>query len=279
MLVRFGRFGHPLCWLIPVLGFLPGFSSAAQDLPSGKTAHVKMVAAAEPEQGIYRVAAEIELSPSAITYWRQPGEAGVPPRFSFTGSENVASAEVLYPAPARLDEDGIEAFGYRAGVVFPILVRPQDAVKSSLLKLTLDYAVCETICIPVRSVTEITLPQRSTNAAADGLIKAAQARVPMLLSAAEAESKLAISQQTGTAKPTWTLSWKGSASLDDLFVEPPEGWFFQTHKLGANEFSLVAVEAPAGSSPNPIDLRVTATGHPKSYELTVKLDPEAVKLR
>ena len=79
MLVRFGRFGHPLCWLIPVLGcLLPCFSVLAQDLPGGKTAHVRLIAAAEQEQGLYRAAVEIELSPAAITYWRQPGEAGVP---------------------------------------------------------------------------------------------------------------------------------------------------------------------------------------------------------
>jgi DsbC/DsbD-like thiol-disulfide interchange protein len=185
---------------------------------------------------------------------------------------------VLYPVPTRLDEDGIEAFGYRAGVVFPILVHPKDIAKSSLLKLTLDYAICETICIPAKSVTEIALPQRNANTDDDGVIKAAEARVPTPLSAAEAASKLTISQQMDAAKPTWTLSWKDSSGLDDVFVEPPDGWFFQTHKVGEKEFSLVALEAPAVIPENPIDLRVTTSGHPKSYEFTVKLDPTAVKL-
>ena len=45
---------------------------------------------------------EIALEPGWYTYWRNPGEAGVPPVFDFSGSENVASVDVMYPAPDAL---------------------------------------------------------------------------------------------------------------------------------------------------------------------------------
>jgi DsbC/DsbD-like thiol-disulfide interchange protein len=287
MLVRFGRFGHPLYRVIPVLAFLfwlssgvpwsPNAALSARDIPTDKSARMRLLAAAGSEQGIYHAAAEVELEPSAITYWREPGEAGVPPRFSFEGSENIAAAEVLYPAPMRIDEGGIEAFGYRAGTVFPIRVRPQDASKPSLLKLTLDYAVCETICIPVRGAAEIALPQQGADNA-DALIKAAEARVPVPLSLADVAAKVVLVPQKGAAKPTWTFSWKGETGLDDLFAEAPEGWFFETHKTGEGEFSLIAVEAPSTAA-NPIDVLLTATSRLRSYEFTVKLDPAAAKPR
>ena len=66
---------------------------------------------------VYIAAVEIKLTPKAITYWRQPGEAGVPPQFSFQGSENVARAEFLFPTPQRLDEDGAVAMSVAATAI------------------------------------------------------------------------------------------------------------------------------------------------------------------
>ncbi len=79
---------------------------------------------------------EIRLAPGAITYWRDPGEAGVPPTFDFSGSDNVAKVEPVFPAPKRIQEaDGSEAFGYDAGVVIPLIVEPRDPAKPVTLAL------------------------------------------------------------------------------------------------------------------------------------------------
>ena len=50
---------------------------------------------------------EIRLKPGWHTYWRYPGDAGVPPRFDFAGSRNLESATVLWPAPRRIHEQGL----------------------------------------------------------------------------------------------------------------------------------------------------------------------------
>jgi DsbC/DsbD-like thiol-disulfide interchange protein len=281
MLARFGRFGHPLSSMIPGVFFcaaalmLPATALAAPDAALIKSVHMRLVAAAGLEQGIYHAAAEIELPPKAITYWRQPGEAGVPPKFSFEGSENVAAAEALSPPPSRLEEGGLEAFGYRGGAVFPIHVTPKDAAKPSVLKLRLDYAVCEQICVPVRSDAEIILPQQS--AAADELVAAAEARLPMKLAGPDRLAKAAIAPQSGAAKPTWTLTWKDGNGLDDLFIEAPDGWYFETRKVGAQEFLLVAADAPAGAAAKPVDVHITAVAPRMSYEWDLTLDPVATQ--
>ena len=87
----------------------------------------RLVAAGNAQAGV-----EIELAPGAITYWRDPGEAGVPPAFDFSGSVNLKQAEVEFPAPRRIVEsDGSEAFGYDGAVVFPIAVdRSTEAARS-----------------------------------------------------------------------------------------------------------------------------------------------------
>ena len=54
-----------------------------------------------------RAGIEIKLEPGWHTYWRYPGNSGVPPRFNFSGSDNLKRAEVRYPAPHLLhDETG-----------------------------------------------------------------------------------------------------------------------------------------------------------------------------
>src|SRR5208337_4658735 len=97
--------------------------------------------------GVRYAGVQIRLSDAAVTYWRDPGEAGAPPTFDFARSENLAEAKVLYPQPARIDEGGVQAFGYRHEVVFPIKVTPREKGQRAVLDLSLDYAVCEAICL------------------------------------------------------------------------------------------------------------------------------------
>jgi DsbC/DsbD-like thiol-disulfide interchange protein len=66
---------------------------------------------AKPGQS-YLAGIEVVLADGWKTYWRMPGDAGVPPTFDWTGSSNAASIEVLYPAPMRFSEPAAETIGY-----------------------------------------------------------------------------------------------------------------------------------------------------------------------
>src|SRR5262245_11146520 len=84
---------------------------------------------------------QIDLSPGWKTYWRVPGEAGVPPVFDWSASANLKEARVLFPAPARLHDEGGEAVGYENEVIFPVEVAASDPAEPVLLKLALHFAV------------------------------------------------------------------------------------------------------------------------------------------
>src|ERR1700709_2953748 len=45
-----------------------------------------------------------QLQPGWKTYWRTPGDSGVPPRFDFSKSDNVEAVMVLWPAPLKFDD-------------------------------------------------------------------------------------------------------------------------------------------------------------------------------
>lgn len=216
----------------------------------------------------YDAAVEIKLPANAITYWREPGEAGVPPRFSFQGSENVAHADFLFPQPHRLSDDGIEAFGYRGGVTFPIHVTPVDASKPTRLSLTLDYAVCDRICVPVKGHAELLLPKFGLSPDS-ATILASEAKVPKVLPASALGKEIEISQEGGQTKPQWHLMWRGTEPTTDVFAEGPEGWVFATRKTGDNSYSIAAVEMPE-TVPATVSVKLTVTG-PRPYEAVVPL--------
>jgi DsbC/DsbD-like thiol-disulfide interchange protein len=125
---------------------------------SGQKSSLRLIAAGgAPPQSFYRAGIEVRLDPGALTYWRMPGGAGVPPVFSFEGSANASDIVVSYPVPLRIDEDGTEAFGYRDRVIFPVRVTPKDATRPVLLVLNVSYAVCSRICLPAKAEARLAL--------------------------------------------------------------------------------------------------------------------------
>jgi suppressor for copper-sensitivity B len=90
----------------------------------------------------------VQLKPGWKTYWRNPGEAGAPPVFDWSGSENLADAEILWPAPKRFSAFGYDSFGYEKEIIWPIKLTAKDSGAPVLAKLKVDYLICKNICIP-----------------------------------------------------------------------------------------------------------------------------------
>jgi len=193
---------------------------------------------------------EIALAPGAITYWRDPGEAGVPPTFDFSGSQNLAKAEVDFPAPERIAEpDGSVAFGYRGGVILPIRATAADPGKPVRLVAKVDYAVCDKICLPAKANAELVLgaPGATPHAA---MLGDARARVPLKV----APQALGV-ELTASGGKSWRLCL--AQAPRDLFVEAPEGfWVEPKRESDGRCYALTLQQAPDGGKP-PLAVRVT----------------------
>src|SRR6266550_6231090 len=99
----------------------------------------------------------IQLQPGWKTYWRTPGDSGVPPRFDFSKSDNVEAVTVLWPAPTKFDDGaGGTALGYKQQVVLPLRIVAKSNDKPVTLRAAINYAVCEKLCIPVEASSELT---------------------------------------------------------------------------------------------------------------------------
>src|ERR1700755_232404 len=82
-----------------------------------------------------RAGIEIKLAPGWKTYWRYPGDSGVPPRFDFAASQNVKTVTIEWPAPHRFSDDSGITIGYKGDVIFPLRIVPQDTSKPMRLRL------------------------------------------------------------------------------------------------------------------------------------------------
>src|SRR5947208_5021280 len=94
----------------------------------------------------------VQLQPGWKTYWRTPGDSGVPPRFDFAKSENIEAVTVLWPAPTKFaDGGGGVSLGYQNQVVLPLRIVTRNADRPVTLRADINYAVCEKLCIPVEA--------------------------------------------------------------------------------------------------------------------------------
>ena len=105
----------------------------------------------------------IKMDKGWKTYWRAPGETGVPPVFDWTGSENVKFIEVDWPRPEVFTSFGAQTIGYRSDVTLPVRIVAEDAAAPVALRLNISYGVCSNICVPERADVRLDIPPETRN--------------------------------------------------------------------------------------------------------------------
>ena len=175
----------------------------------------------------------VEMEPEWKTYWRVPGDTGIPPQFDWSGSENSDAIEVGFPVPSRFNDAGGESIGYHDQVLFPVSVKPKKADEAVHLQLSMFFAVCKGICIPAKAKADLLLNSSTTNP----LLQDWQQRVPRIVAMGEAPSVTAVRIETPKDKPTLVLSLTTKAP-QDIFVETETSAYF-----GKPQFDSVSGEA------------------------------------
>ncbi|MBL1258590.1 protein-disulfide reductase DsbD domain-containing protein [Methylocystis sp. Sn-Cys] len=239
----------------------PAFATAPA---KGTVSAIRLLSAGPAEGGAYRAGVEISLAPKTATYWRQPGEAGSPPVFDFSKSVNVAKVETTFPAPKHLDEAGTIVAGYDETVIFPLRVTPKDPKAPVTLALDLDYAACGKICLPAKAELSLALPQSGSSPFASA-ITAAEKRVPVKISGAEAAKRLSLKKDG----ESWRLSVAGPGKVQDIFAEVPEPLFIESKRTGA-DFALALFST--GPKPKSANATLTIITDKEAFEAPAHLE-------
>lgn len=122
--------------------------ASAQEVPSNLVS-ASLRQGWQTESGTQMAALELKLAPGWKTYWRAPGDGGIPPRFDWTGSDNLGGVAIHWPKPEVFDLNGLRTFGYHDALVLPIEFRPTEAGRPVSVKAAIDIGVCKDICVPM----------------------------------------------------------------------------------------------------------------------------------
>jgi DsbC/DsbD-like thiol-disulfide interchange protein len=219
-----------------------------------------------------------QLQPGWKTYWRNPGDSGVPPRFDFSKSENIEAVTVLWPAPMKFDDGaGGHSLGYKGQVVLPLRIVPKSADKPVTLRADINYAVCEKLCIPVEASAELSFT--SVASTEDSALFAALDTVPKPANVGD-PNPLTIRDVKRDGKASVlvdVVSPDGQAV--SLFVEgPTPDWALPVPTLressppGVKRFAFELEGVPPGVSPEGAALKLTLVGGDRAYEFNVNLN-------
>jgi DsbC/DsbD-like thiol-disulfide interchange protein len=219
-----------------------------------------------------------QLQPGWKTYWRTPGDSGVPPRFDFSKSENIEAVTVLWPAPTKFDDGaGGQSLGYHGQFVLPLRIVAKNTDQPVTLRAAINYAVCAKLCIPVEASAE--LPFTSVASTEDSALFAALDTVPKPANIGD-PNPLTIRDVKRDGKSTVLIDVvSADAGETDLFVEgPTPDWGLPVPKLleqsppGVKRFAFELDGVPPGVNPEGAALKLTLVGGDRAYEFNINLN-------
>lgn len=193
---------------------LPGRASLAQ---TKKPYRISLIGG-EPSGAQRSAGIVVDMDDGWKTYWRNPGDAGIPPSFDWQRSQNISDVQVLFPLPTRHTDASGEAFGYFGQVVFPLLATLRDSAQPAVLGLDMFLGICKEVCIPVSVAVSLPLDQ-TPSAAGRRLLMEWQQKVPQ-----QGDVVSSVSYSADDNGPVLELALK--YKVDDILVEGLGGAYF-----------------------------------------------------
>ena len=108
--------------------------------------------------GTHIAALKIELAPGWKTYWRAPGDAGIPPMIDWSASDNLHAMRPAWPTPIVFSQNGMKSVGYKDELILPVVLTPQDPNKPIALRGDVQIGICKDIRVPAELSFDMPLP-------------------------------------------------------------------------------------------------------------------------
>jgi DsbC/DsbD-like thiol-disulfide interchange protein len=258
----------------------PGQAASSTPWAASTNSRVRLVAGRVGEKaGLARVSGvQLRMDPGWKTYWRNPGDSGVPPEFDWTGSKNLKSAEVLYPAPRRFDDAGGIAVGYGDDVLFPVKLTPEREGEPIELKVAFSYGLCKDLCIPNEVKLSLDFPAEGEKGEAL-LLEEALAQVPKPAHAGLLPEVAGVEAKLDSDAPQLVVDavFPQGATGIDLFIDGGDAYVPVPKPLGAAEdgkqrFAVAFVSVAEAAAIKGKTLRLTLVSDQGSTETMWKAE-------
>lgn len=241
-----------------MFGALSAGMGAAQDMPPD-IVKASLRTGWLTDAGTQMAALELQLAPGWKTYWRAPGEGGIPPSFDWTGSENIGNVAFHWPKPEVFDINGMRTLVFHDRLVLPIEITPARPGEPVSVIARIELGVCDEVCVPATVEISASLSQRTVP---DPVIRQALAQQP------ETAAKAGLTAARCAAEPirdglrlTTRLDLPRIGPEEHAVVELADGTVWVSQPMTARDggtLTAVADLVPPGAKPFALD-RSTVT--------------------
>jgi len=225
------------------------------DWISNEGGRMRIVALAPDTRGTVRGALQIEPKAGWITYWREPGDAGIPPHISFSETSGVSLSKMSYPVPRRFDNGDVRDIGYDTAVSFPFELSVKSPNQPSSITASAFIGICRNICIPFQGEFNLALKaDEGTSFSEAMIINDAESRLPEHPSDDFAVTHYSVSADGDTLRLRLQLP-KNALKKPQVIVTGPEGHVLFSDGKGEREDDSYSLEMPVGKLPKDYHLK------------------------
>lgn len=192
-----------------------------------------------------QAALQIEPAPGWITYWREPGDAGIPPAISLDAASRMTPGEISFPVPKRIDNGDIRDIGYDAAVAFPFIIKGASAATDKVTA-NVFIGICRNICIPFQADLTAALDE-TANPEEDAILASARKALPEQASG----SFRVDSHRMNAALDRLDLSLKlpSPDAHPQVFVTGPSGHVFMDYEVVSSTDGKLDISMPIEELP------------------------------
>lgn len=261
-------------FLISVFSF-SGVALADTSSPwqAGFGYQTRLIQGERTEDGTFKLGLQIALEEGWKTYWRMPGDNGIPPDLNFSASSNVRAYKIYWPKPAVFqDGDGLSV-GYKQTIILPISVQPEHSDKPIDLSISAFFGVCSEVCVPAQADLSVQLDPGESVSDFQFLIEEALAEVPK--SQTGQGLRVHSAHLTAGDKETIEVAVELPGETEQLVIlaEGPQHWYVEPLR----EYFPVVTGEPLTFSVPLHRTQKDGESDPLPLRLTVIADDEAVQ--
>jgi DsbC/DsbD-like thiol-disulfide interchange protein len=243
--------------LLILVSLLLPFTASAEttEWASNEGGRMRIVALAPDTRGTVRGALQIEPKAGWITYWKEPGDAGIPPHVAFADTAGVTLQRMSYPVPRRFDNGPIRDIGYDGPVTFPFELKVDDLNKPAALTASAFIGLCRNICIPFQAEFSLSLKADAGTSLAEAMvINNAEATLPEAPSDDFAITHYAVSADGDHLRLRLRLP-RDASKKPQVIVTGPEGHVLFSDAQGERDDDGYSIDMPVGKLPKGYDIK------------------------
>ncbi len=222
--------------------------------------------------GRHVAAVRMVLKDGWKTYWRAPGDGGIPPQVRWSGSRNLDNVNIVWPTPNVFSQNGMRSIGYENEVIVPLIVSPSTDGNDVKLKARLDIGVCKDICIPETLRVSAELPAASSEI--DPRIAVAMTEQPYSAQEAgvsQVSCALSATSDGMIIKATINMPSTGGAEHGVIETNNPKLWVAEAETVRrGNTITIASQVMHVDEEPFLVDrsgVRVTIFGHDYAVDI------------